>query len=434
MSGPSPARAAERAVAQRAEQSGAREIGATWLKALITPLSRPWVAGLTALTIYLLRALVSPQGMDATQYAYYNYLADAFLHGQLGLRVLPPQLLDLLVYHDQVYLYWPPFPVLLLMPLVAIFGYAASDVAFAVVLGAATIALLAKVLAAFDRTGLAPLSAERRGILVATCAFGTFLLFLVPTGRVWYTGQVIGWGCILLVTLAALNLRGARGYFLVALALACAMATRMPLIFNGLWLGYYLLRRDWHQPRLAQARAIGAGLVPVVVTLLLLGWYNWARFGSPLDTGLAWQQVGGIWRDDLARWGQFNLHYLPKNLYYHFIAYPLFPARRWYGGGLFWMTPVLFGAWWGLWQARRNPFTWVLVASCVLLYAPSGLLIGTGWVTFGPRYILDLLVPLLLLTAIGIRQWRLDLLQLLMCISCLTYLAGSALWLFEYQV
>src|ERR1051325_6712994 len=41
---------------------------------------------------------------------YYNYLADAFLHGQLHLRLLPPVLNDLVEYGGQFYLYWPPLP------------------------------------------------------------------------------------------------------------------------------------------------------------------------------------------------------------------------------------------------------------------------------------------------------------------------------------
>ncbi len=57
-----------------------------------------------------------------------------------------------------------------------------------------------------------------------------------------------------------------------------------------------------------------------------------------------------------------------------------------------------------------------------------GLVMGTGYLTFGPRYLLDLMVPIVVLTAIGIRRWHLALLQLGMTVSCLTYLIGSVLW------
>lgn len=407
--------------------------GGARLLALIAPLAEPWVAGLVALAVYLARAVVSPQGLGATDYAYFNLLADAFLHGQLHLRIAPNQPLDLVFRDGRGYLYWPPLPALLLAPFVALFGVGFSDVLFDVAVGAATIALLAAVLRALDDLGIAPLDRPRRAAIVAACAFGTFLLFLVPTGRVWYLAQVIGWGCILLATLAALRGRGALGYGLVGLALAAALATRMPLVLNGLWLAFYLLRRDRARPWGWWLRAVAAGLAPLALAVLALGWYNWARFGSPTETGLAWQYVGGPWRADAARWGQMNLHYLPKNLYYHFVYYPLFPEGRYHGGGLFWLTPLLLGTFAGLWAARRDPFAWVLAASCVAIYLPSGLLNGTGWVTVGPRYLLDLLVPLIILTAIGIRRWRLDLIQALTVISILTYVALSALWYFEYR-
>jgi len=55
-------------------------------------------------------------------------------------------------------------------------------------------------------------------------------------------------------------------------------------------------------------------------------------------------------------------------------------------------------------------------------------------VTVGPRYLLDLLVPLLILTAFGIRRWRIDIIQLLTVFGILTYLALSLLWWYEYRV
>jgi len=99
------------------------------------------------------------------------------------------------------------------------------------------------------------------------------------------------------------------------------------------------------------------------------------------------------------------------------------------GGGLFWMTPLFLAAPYAAWRGRREPLIWALLLSCVLIYLPIGLLMGTGYLTFGPRYLLDLFVPLLVLTALGLRRWRLDLLQLLMIVGWLTYAAGSALWL-----
>jgi hypothetical protein len=331
------------------------------------------------------------------------------------------------------------------MPLVRLFGVNTSDVLYTVSFGAITIGLVAKLLATLDRTGVAPLSVERRAILVVTCAFGSVLLILVPAAGVWYSAQVVGWGCVLAATISALAIRGKVGYFATGLALACATATRVSLLFNGVWLAYYLLRRDRQQPLRQRLTAGLWGIAPVLGALVLLGWYNWARFGSPLETGLAWHDVGPMFREDFEHHGVFSLHYLPTNLYHHFATHPLVDRQLWFGGGhlterlvadplwmggsLFWMTPVLLGAPYAVWIGRGSMLVWSQVLSCILIYIPIGLLMGTGFFTFGPRYLLDLMVPLLVLTAMGIRRWRAEVLWLLLVISCGTYSTGSLLWL-----
>jgi hypothetical protein len=50
---------------------------------------------------------------------------------------------------------------------------------------------------------------------------------------------------------------------------------------------------------------------------------------------------------------------------------------------------------------------------------------GTGWVQFGPRYTLDFTVPLLLLTAIGLRRWPINVIMLLLLISIMHYILGT---------
>ncbi len=393
-------------------------------------LANPWCAGLVALIIYLVRASLSPTGLAVTEVAYFNYLADAFLRGQLHLRLVPPITLDLVFFGDRLYLYWPPFPAVAVMPLVAFFGHHVSDVLYTAVFAALCVALVATLLELLDRIGIAPLTAERRALLVANIAFGSVLLILAPVGRVWFTSQVLGWGCVLLATVAALGRRDRSGYLIAGVALACATATRTSLLFNGVWLLYYLWQRDRRQPVNWRLGAAAAALGPMVVGLALLGVYNWARFGNPLDMGIAWHQMSEGFRADYERYGMFNLYYLPKNLYYQFIAHPFLDLSQFgMGGSLFLMTPVLFGALYAVWRERRRPIVWALVLSCILIYIPIGLLMGTGFFTFGPRYLLDLMVPVIILTAMGIRNWPLVGLQAMTVIGIVTYVSGSIMWL-----
>ena len=396
---------------------------------LLAPLAQPAVAGLVALIVYLVRARFGAAGWEQTRYAYFNWLAEAFLHRQLHLLVDLPETRDLIANAGRLYLYWPPFPAVLLMPIVALFGVGVSDIIYTAIIGAGTVALVAWLLALLDRHGVAPLDPSRRAILTLTMAFGSVQLILAPVGTVWFTAQLIGWGCVLLAANAAVGVRGPLGYLLIGVALACATGTRNALLFNGLWIAFYLLRRDWDRPWRWRLGAIAAGVAPVGVALILLGWYNAARFGNPLEMGLLWHNMSDLFAGNFGQYGIFNLHYLPTNFRYQFLAYTVFSDERWQGGGIFWMTPVLLGAFGGIWRGRRDSLTWALLASCVLIYIPIGLLLGSGYLTFGPRYLLDLMVPILILTARGITRWPLWLLLVLLAISVLTYTYGSALWL-----
>lgn len=407
-----------------ADIDGAR---AAPLLAPFAALARAPLACAAALVVYLLRAAWG-NGLARSDDAYFNYLADAFLHGELALRQTPPHTLDLVYYADRIYLYWPPFPALVVAPLVALLGVGVSDRLYTAVIAALAIGLLARLLAALDVAGIAPLDAARRGILVAGVAFGSCVLILAPAGNVWSTAQLLGWGCTVAAALAAVAVPGARGYGLAGLALAAALATRNALALNGLWLAVYLLRRDRRLPRAALAGRVALGLAPLVATLALLGAYNWARFGDPTQLGLPWHNMHPIFRADYARYGLFNLHYLPTNLTYQFVAYTLLGEDRWRGSGLFWMSPWLLGAPYALWADRRRPLTWALLGTALLVYTPIGLLMGTGYFQFGPRYLLDLMVPLVVLAARGIRRWPPWLLLLLLAIGVATYAWGSWLW------
>src|SRR6266511_1448089 len=168
----------------------------------------PLSSGVLAFAIYFLFALGHGSSFHASPLAYYNYLADAFVHGQLNLRLLPPDALDLSYFQGQYFLYWPPLPAVTLMPFVALFGVEFSDIFFTVVVGAVNVSLIALLLRQACRRGIIRLSKLRRGILVLFFALGTVHLTLAPFGRVWFTGQLIGFMCIALCYLVALQMRG----------------------------------------------------------------------------------------------------------------------------------------------------------------------------------------------------------------------------------
>ncbi len=422
MSQPEPARTATFAASSQRFVS-VRSLGLA-ARSLLLAWEKPLLAGLLALGCYALVANLHGGIFAVSASAYFNLLADAFLHGQLALRVVPSATADLVFYNNQYYLYWPPFPAVVLMPFVAVFGSGFSDIAFTIVVGALNVALTAGLLRAVNER-LFALSQMQRAALVLFFALGTAHFTLAPRGRVWFTSQLIGIACVLLAYLAVLRLRGWRAFTLAGLALGCAAVTRNNLLFTGLWPAVYLLQQHWQSDRRRIAALALMGLTPMIIIGALLLAYNQARFGSVTDVGLAHHIMNVKFISEYQQYGAFHLHYLPINLYYQFIFYPLpFSEETFMGGSLFLMSPLFFAAFWAFRQSTQRITVWVLLISCVLVYIPIGLLMGTGWMTYGPRYTLDFSIPLLLLTALGMRCWPSKVVALAVAASCITYMIG----------
>src|SRR6266498_432752 len=126
----------------------------SFLLRFFTLLEQPLFAFIVAFIAYFLLSTLGGSPFRVTRTAYFNYLADAFLHGQLYLRLLPKTVYDLSHFNGHYYLYWPPMPAIVLMPFVALFGVGFSDVFFNVVLASVNVAMVATLLRAVDRTDI----------------------------------------------------------------------------------------------------------------------------------------------------------------------------------------------------------------------------------------------------------------------------------------
>ncbi len=398
------------------------------LAALFRGLSIGWEhpvrAAFFALMVYAALAIQRGPIWGTTKYAYYSYLADAFLHGQLHLRLMPHALHDLSQFQGRLYLYWGPMPAILLMPLTALFGLF-SDILFTIGIAAMNVFVVALVLRHACRRRVISLSRQQRGMLVVFFALGTVHVILAPMARVWYTGQIVGFLFVALAYLATLSLHGRLAFLATGLAMSAALLTRNHLVFAGLWPACYLFYQHrsvgWRRPL---SYALLGGM-PVGVGVGLLLFYNWLRFGNAFDNGLAYHRMGEIYAANYHQYGAFSLHYVLHNLYWQYLHYPL-PWRPWseYGGSLFLLSPVFFAAWWGVVEGRPRWSPWILLGTILLVATPILMLMGTGWIQFGPRYTLDFTMPLLLLTALGLRRWPTWTVAVLVAISIVHYFIG----------
>ncbi|KAA3642808.1 MAG: hypothetical protein DWQ07_19985 [Chloroflexi bacterium] len=384
---------------------------------------------LFALVVYSFFALINGEWISSTN--YFSYLADAFLHGQLHLRIIPSNVYDLNFFEGQYYLYWPPVPAFLLMPLVTLFGVNVSDVVITLLFASASVGLMTLLLRYADEEGIISVSSLQRGLLSLFFAFGTVHITIASVGKVWFLSQNVAIFFLLLTYIAAIRLRGWKAFLITGLLITCAAMTRNHLFVAGLWPAYHLLAKHVELEWKARLRLAILGLSPLFIFGSIYLVYNWSRFGHPLDLGSAYQNMNVIFVDPYFKYGTFSIRYLPTNFYYNYINYP-FPWSEGslFGGSLFLLSPVFFAAFQGFYANRQKWSERMLLITILLVNIPILLNIGTGWIQFGPRYTLDFVVPLMLLTAIGIRHWPRQLLVGLTILSILHYVNGTAILIF----
>lgn len=343
------------------------------------------------------------RALTPTPDGHFVHLANSYLHGQLHvLGTRPPSYNDWARYGDRWYVSFPPFPALLIMPAVALFGVQVWDrlfwAAFAG-LGPAALWLLLRRLVALGRSLRTP--AEDL-FLTGLFAFGSVYYFSAVQGSVWFAAHVVASVLLCLYLLAALSVRHP---FWAGLCLGLAFMTRpTTLLLGGIFL-VELVRseRERTAPRLrrvaVQLSLFSAPLLLVAGVAMAL---NEARFDDPFVFGHQYLMIR--WRPRIERYGLFNYHYLARNLGVFLSSLPWrLPEPPYvrisrHGLALWFTTPVLMLLLW----PQREKVWYRAVAACAAAVALLDLCYqNSGWIQFGYRFALDYMVVLIALLSVG---------------------------------
>jgi len=131
-----------------------------------------------------------------------------------------------------------------------------------------------------------------------------------------------------------------------------------------------------------------AGFAP---SLAFFFFYNWARFGSILESGYGMAALPPF-LETLRQQGLFSPVHIGMNIELLFLKLPRFTAEfPWFqpdglGMSVLFTSPALFLALLAPWRDRR---TWILLITAVLVLIPTLLYYGGGWLQYGYRYFLD---------------------------------------------
>lgn len=349
------------------------------------------------------------------------------------------------------YVSFPPFPAVLMLPLVAVLHHRTNDVIFSVVLAGMVPALLYLLLRRLPRAlasptdpaALAPApdapAQESLDLwLTLLFGFGSVFYFAAVQGQVWFTAHVVASLLAVLYLLCLWPLRPfACGLLCGALFLTRPQMAAIGLLFVlELWRKYAGTPADPLLPALRPS--VGSRLRPLVgpllwfalpaATLAGLGMaHNYLRFGRLLEFGHTYLQT--IQADNIQRFGLMNYQFLPRNLATALTLLPkLLPTAPYlqisYHGLALWFTsPALLYLLWPqlpLWRPtpaapspaprpieaseRARQLRLVLWVTILPIALASLLYQNSGYVQFGYRFSLDYMLLLLVLLRLGSPQ------------------------------
>jgi hypothetical protein len=373
-----------------------------------------------------------------TPYNHFAHLADAWLHGRHDLRGGAPGYAgnnDFAVFEGKTHISFPPFPAILMAPIVALAGSPENfrDAQFVVWLAGIGPAVLFLVLEKLRRTGRSERSEKENLQLGLLFAFGTVYFFSAVQGTVWFAAHVVGVGLIALFVLCSLD---AERPVLAGALLGCMFLTRVTTVLIGAFFvleairASYIqkercelpaegpwserVRRTWEGlDRAALARRLALLAAPAAVALAFAAWLNFARYHDPRPWAFGHEYLTVGWQARIRRWGLFNVHFLPRNLGVMWASLPWNhapgeaaagrPPFTISGHGLaLWFTTPLYL--WLLRPARTTFLTWAAFLAALGPMATNLLYQNSGWFQFGYRFSNDYAVLLFVMLAVGVRR------------------------------
>ncbi len=338
-----------------------------------------------------------------TESDYSFRLAEALLQGKLGLTEPPPEWVnETIPLRGRYYSVFPLGSVLTMLP----FALAHRLIAFSPS-GAAIALIGALATFLFLRFALRCGRNFRDAVwLTLFSTLGTWLWTNTAMGGAWQ----LALGFAMTGELAAILCTSAAPRpFLAGLFFAFAFGNRTEVILTAPIFIYRLLRDSESSRQLRARMVMRFCALPLVLGVATL-FYNYARFGSPFDFGLA--RLPGVLAEPWYGHGIFSVRAIPANAWQMLLE----PWRRvahspWllpdgFGGSIFFNAPFLFCIF--LPRPSRNLAAWIAIALLTSVFWCHG---NTGGWQFSYRGAIVMLpwFFLLLLEYTPLRRWQIAL-------------------------
>jgi hypothetical protein len=343
--------------------------------------------------------------------AYFPDLAQSFLNGRLDL-VDPPATKDLTVFEGKYYVSFPPLGALLLMPIVALQGVEdVNMILFNSVFAALSVLFMFLALEAMQEIGLSKLGTWEHAALALFMGFGTAQYSTALRALVNFTSHVLTVAFLTLSFWLVIKLRftPVASALLTGISIGLAMLARPNIVFAWIFIAilyWHILKNDNVFSNSSYYQWLFLSLLPVALAVVLMFWYNQARFGSPFDFGYSNMLVAKILSNDLITYGQFNVHFVKRNLVDNFLRIPywdevcqmyIFSPQ---GTSILFTSPLLIYLFksFGRKGERWLQSAWLFVGLTILLHS---MYYSSGSVQVGYRFSLDFMPVAVMMLAYG---------------------------------
>ncbi len=330
---------------------------------------------------------------------HFSLLAQSFLQNDLFLSSINLPNGDYVDFNGKQYLFFGPMPSIILMPFVFFWGKNFPQITLSI------ISLVVVYTAVFLLCRKFKFSKIDGFWLSNFFVFGTVLYFVGLVNISAYVVQAVSTAFFML---AILEYFTKRRWLVIGILIGAAGATRITLFGATI---FFLLELIRNRKKMNFSRSLVLLMVPIIMSLSLLGLYNFRRFQSVFDTGYTRNVsvLDKIYYNNKLGW--FSPVHIPANLYalflmppepvkadfYQFILTPPFlKANGW--GMAIWFTSPLFIY---LIKVKKESFMISAILSIWILLIPSLFYFGIGASQYGYRYSLDFL-PLLFLILLPI--------------------------------
>jgi len=355
---------------------------------------------------------------------YFNPMAQSLTHFRLDIPN-PGQTYDLIEFKGKWYTPWGILPAVILIPLQLLKGRFIPTFYLSLFFSSLTTVVVFLLLKRLQKEFFHNLSTRGVYLILVLLAFGTAQFYVGTLGSVWHVNQIVSsfFGTLGIFAIFKKK-RSSIDYFISSLCFGLGFLGRPTIIFL-ISLPLSLFTFDLLQKKklfLAQKQKyikqiIIIFILPLMFFCSVFFLYNYLRFENLFQTGYDYIQESNNLQEIRKKNGLSSLTNIPQNAWYLLFELPTLQIIKnnvvfnfnLYGNSIFFLTPPFLTIFLAPFIIRKkggiqiDPFIaslWIAVFSTII---PILMHYSSGWMQFGYRYSLDIMVLLLLLSIFGIR-------------------------------